>query len=116
MMPSLSEVILTVGKHAISSRLHEPFLMDARNIEFYVDRHVGDMAMRLVAKIAQKKADVIVYPADWKEAFKERWFPSWLLEKFPVKYVRVDVMEYYPKVALPDREPVVKFVKQVGGW
>jgi len=28
----------------------------------------------------------IKYPKDWKEAFKERWFPKWLKHFYPVKY------------------------------
>jgi len=25
------------------------------------------------------------YPADWWQAFKDRWFPKWLLRKYPVQ-------------------------------
>lgn len=38
------------------------------------------------------------YPSNWKEAFKERWFPAWLKRRYPVKY-RVVVME--AKAVLP---------------
>lgn len=31
------------------------------------------------------------WPADWFQAFKERWFPRWLLARFPVRYSGVDV-------------------------
>jgi hypothetical protein len=46
----------------------------------------------------------IKYPRDWREAFKERWFPSWLLSRYPVVYKthRIDVREIYP-----DYRPVV---------
>lgn len=27
------------------------------------------------------------YPLDWWEAFKDRWFPQWLRQWFPVKWV-----------------------------
>ena len=49
------------------------------------------------------------YPLNWCEAIKERWFPDLLKIFFPVKYVTVDLVarELYPKVALPDKEPVV---------
>lgn len=26
----------------------------------------------------------IKYPSDWWQAFKQRWFPKWLLRKYPV--------------------------------
>ncbi len=48
----------------------------------------------------------IKYPRDWWQAFKERWFPKWLLEKYPVDYhhITVDVKAIYPdfKQALPE--------------
>jgi len=39
------------------------------------------------------------YPSDWREAFKERWFPAWAKEKWPVKYknVSVQIHGYYPE-------------------
>jgi hypothetical protein len=33
------------------------------------------------------------YPKDWWEAFKERWFPKWLLERYPAQYNTVIVKE-----------------------
>lgn len=43
-----------------------------------------------------KRQDVFVdrtieVPADWVEAFKERWFPKWVLCYFPVVYQYHDV-------------------------
>jgi hypothetical protein len=50
----------------------------------------------------------IKYPRDWWQAFKERWFPKRLLEKYPVDYhvVTLDVRAIYPtfKQALPNYE------------
>ena len=47
----------------------------------------------------------IKYPRDWVEAFKERWFPKFLLTKYPVQYkiCRIDTHTLYPnyKPALP---------------
>jgi hypothetical protein len=48
----------------------------------------------------------VKYPRDWWQAFKERWFPKWLLEKYPVDYhiVVLDVTAIYPdfKQAVPE--------------
>lgn len=40
----------------------------------------------------------IKYPADWWQAFKERWFPPWLLKHYPVryKYHVIDIKAIYP--------------------
>lgn len=46
------------------------------------------------------------YPADWWQAFKERWFSGWVLKRWPVVYIRkhVKLKVLYPeyKVAMPD--------------
>lgn len=31
------------------------------------------------------------WPADWWQAFRERWVPAWWLRRWPVQYERVDV-------------------------
>ena len=31
------------------------------------------------------------WPATWRDAFKERWFPHWLKRWFPVEYNRIDI-------------------------
>lgn len=47
-------------------------------------------------------------PADWWQAFKDRWFKGWLLRKYPVKYkvMSFDVKCVYPyfRPALPKEE------------
>jgi hypothetical protein len=57
----------------------------------------------------------ITYPEDWWQAFKERWFPDWLKEKYPIKYTKVviDVWELYPTLqpALPDHQPILQMMK-----
>uniref|UniRef100_A0A6M3K119 Uncharacterized protein n=1 Tax=viral metagenome TaxID=1070528 RepID=A0A6M3K119_9ZZZZ len=39
------------------------------------------------------------WPKDWWQAFKERWFPKWILHKWPVVYneLIVDVRALYPE-------------------
>jgi hypothetical protein len=55
--------------------------------------------------------EAVTYPADWWQAFKERWFPKLLLAFWPVRYTTVimnaDVV--YPdfKPAMPERNPVL---------
>jgi len=55
-----------------------------------------------------KRHDIkkIRYPADWWQAFKERWFNDWLKDRYPVKYTVVTVdgaFEYYKlDQALPE--------------
>ena len=57
------------------------------------------------------------WPKDWREAFKERWFPKWLLVRCPVKYesksVSVECTALYPnyKPALPDEQHVIRVAR-----
>lgn len=37
----------------------------------------------------------ILYPADWWQAFKGRYFPHWLLKRYPVKYNTVQTTIRY---------------------
>lgn len=45
------------------------------------------------------------WPADWKEAIKDRFFPMWMRERWPIRYERVSINALYPKLKLPT-EPV----------
>ena len=55
----------------------------------------------------------VKYPANWKEAFKEEYFPKSLLKRFPVKYTTktIDVKVLYPKIALPDKEHIINVTR-----
>jgi len=36
----------------------------------------------------QMQRHEISFPSDWWEAVKERWFPEWLLKRYPVEYTK----------------------------
>ena len=50
------------------------------------------------------------WPRDWWQAFKERWFHGWLLERYPVEYMVkvVDIKAIYPdlhkKISMPPND------------
>ena len=52
------------------------------------------------------------FPEDWWQAFKERWFPQWLKQRYPVKCKRfvVNARALYPtyKPNVPDHQPVLR--------
>lgn len=56
--------------------------------------------MGLLASYPVKQVD-ICYPADWWEASKERWFPGWLLRRWPVEYIK---HHYDARYVFPDME------------
>lgn len=58
------------------------------------------------------------YPADWREAFKERWFSNWLLKKFPVRYTykSFQVKATYPGLNVQSHEPVLRLLETTDDW
>jgi hypothetical protein len=73
-------------------------------IDFYFDYLmrciVGDIQGYVWGEPAFHK--VIKYPKDWFEFFKQRWFPKWLLKKYPIKYRyhTLDIKTIYPKIKI----------------
>jgi hypothetical protein len=56
----------------------------------------------------------IKYPSDWWSAFKLRWFPEWMLRRWPAQYTchQINLTTLYPdfRVSLPSKEiSVLKF-------
>jgi len=49
------------------------------------------------------------WPKDWWHAFKDRWFPAFLLRRWPVQYEEIDIDEVKfsrvcPHVRIPDEK------------
>lgn len=42
---------------------------------------------------ARRKLLEYQWPATWKEAFKERWFPRWAKKRWPIYYRKIEVSE-----------------------
>lgn len=90
-------------------------LYDMPNGEWvtWVDNMRNEMILELHSYIwgKRKTFEEIRWPSNWKEAFKERWFPKWLLKYYPVhyEYRQYDAIAAFPtlKIAIPDHEPLV---------
>lgn len=54
----------------------------------------------------------IIYPKDWWQSFKDRFFPRFMLKKFPVKYTRysIDIRAIYPELRILHPNPKVRFI------
>ena len=109
MIPNIETIALERMQHAVQAHLSQEALMDSLNIVSYIDIISKDLCMSMRYSLLGRSMDEIKYPTDWKQAFKERWFPKWLLKKYPVKYRIINVKEYYPKIAIPKHEHFVRF-------
>ena len=58
----------------------------------------------------------VKYPSNWWQAFKDRWFPEWLLEKYPVDIVQITLKAkcLYPDFvpAIPDHKIRIAIFKE----
>lgn len=80
---------------------------------------VRDIAGRMIFTLKgcllgeDAKKEICEYPANWQEAFKERWFPRWALRRWPVKREKfiVTIKAVYPdyRPALPSNMSSVRF-------
>lgn len=59
------------------------------------------------------KKVVFKYPSDWWQAFKERWFPKWLLDRYRVVYTYKEfvVKATYPDLKIQNCEPVLRLMQ-----
>jgi len=77
---------------------------------------MGGLVVRLHAAVYGRKSDhvvVVKQPADWWQAFRERWFPKIWLQAYPVHYreTRVYADEFLPFVPpIPNQTHVIRRV------
>ena len=77
------------------------------NVDFgvSVDHICNDLVFRMNKRILAQEVDRVVkyveYPEDWKQAVKERFFPKWLLRKYPVRYHR-ERIELKRQITFPE--------------
>lgn len=75
----------------------------------------GDLAMTLSAMVMGEKQTVQLekVPLNWWEHLKERWYPNWAIDRWPVKTrsIMVDTQVLYPylNVSLPNEDSVILF-------
>lgn len=88
--PEVKRVVFDRVREVVSQSVH------LKDLEFQAHLHVDEMARRLVMQLEHRMlrgvplehrdSVTVSWPADWWQAVKERWFPRWLLAKYPVKY------------------------------
>jgi hypothetical protein len=86
-------------------------ITDQQNFRF------DEIVMRLVQMVWGREAErqEHQWPANWWEAFKDRWFPKWAKGRWPIRYSKcvLTARELYSKVAMPEREHTIVILKSV---
>jgi len=73
---------------------------DRVKAKLYEDQQ-GRLVVQGLLAIATLHEEVFEYPTDWWQAFKERWFPKWLLNRYPVALSHVWSYSKLPEVNIP---------------
>ena len=81
-------------RYAVSIPLAKEFLLE--DVKFVADEITGMIILQVHGYVWAQSLCDYKHPENWKEALKERWFPKWLLKRFPVKYAVLDIKEIYP--------------------
>lgn len=48
-----------------------------------------------------KEEKLASYPRDWWQAVKQRWFPFWILRRWPVEYTQIIAIHKFPEAEIP---------------
>lgn len=87
--------------------------------ELLIQKTVTDMLLALRQDVFAQKIEEVShsYPSDWWQAFKARWFPNWLLRRYPVTTTtfRLTASALYPKIAFPDGTMYMEKIVNAGG-
>lgn len=103
--------VLDVLTFAIERRISHAELGAIRH-DLVLEDTANYLAVHLIAHVLGRRHDgpEIRYPMNWWDAFKARWFPAWLLRRFPARFVVVlpSMTELYPDIqAIPGQRSVV---------
>lgn len=108
-----NEVTLERMKFGLSTFISKELESFAIEPDVQITRSIGgNMVATLRQDVFGEQVlhETVRYPADWWQAFKERWFPVWLKRQFPVRYEEheFDARFLYPSI--PAKNPKFKSV------
>ncbi len=92
----------------LARELHEEFVINPEvDIMVHADM-IGSMMVRAIQDVMGEQLERVEcrYPADWWQAVKARWLPTWAMRRWPVREI-VTVLEakaIYPKIGLPEQK------------
>lgn len=109
-----NQILLEKYKISLDTAISDD-LLDA-HASYYQDCILDEVRFNLTGYLRAQHLDTseLKYPSGWWEAFKERWFPRWLLRKYPVKYT---VESFDTKVPwLENSKLAIKNAKEDKDW
>lgn len=94
-MSQIEELVLKKIKFGICQSVSESFLQDIKFETYHnvlSDQLMSQLTYWVLGRETHKQVvDSVTYPASWKEALKERFYPDFLKKRFPVKFIHRNV-------------------------
>ena len=94
-------------RFAFQKFLPDVQVFKAVSIESVYDNMMQGFAYQLRYEVLGQELDerIVSYPADWWQAFRDRWFPAWWLRRWPIRHreVRMRLLGLYPQIPINQR-------------
>jgi len=116
-IPKYKDMILERLRIGLNTTISKELLGAQVNLfeDYYSDAIIAQISGYIWAE--QLEYHEVIYPADWLQAFKERWFNSWMLKRWPVKYKihKINLKAVFPslKVETPDYKYIVRALEDI---
>ena len=112
--PEIKRYAAETIRRCVTYKISEQELLHLRpeNVTAIVERRMGDMLIMLehdIVGLPKEKISIHKHwPRDWWQAFKEKWFPGWAVNRWPVICDSVNVEQTIycavcPHLDNPDR-------------
>lgn len=102
-------------RRALADSSVEDMIRDVQLVEMYGTAIGKQCAYEIESFVwaQEKESREISYPADWWQAFRDRWFPRWAKRRWPVRYAKWQCKVYatYPSLRIAPREGHIAITK-----
>ena len=116
-MDGLKTIELEAKKYVKLMMVDDRFLSEANAPEYIAEKTMLGMTSILIEwKFFGKTIAKFKWPATWWDAFKDRWYPQWARDRWPVRYKGISIDQLAGmRVEVPPGAPV-RYVIMENPW
>jgi hypothetical protein len=90
---------LTWRHFYVTSTIDKKYLLNSK-VSGHLPNTMELAVMQLTTIVAGENVKEIKYPLNWVQAFRERWFPKFILKRWPVRYHSWKIDFLYPEIEM----------------